>query len=141
MNYSDKSKPIPSKEDYKVQLISKMEKFIERMRWKTLEFLGNLHSPNKITVDFNSRNCSPIVQEVEIFENELMLMIKNIQFRRVNNSFGSQMNEDIKQIKRDSKTFVPADKSRNIYKMDRETYESYCMKTSQRPIRSFCKLR
>ena len=52
-----------------------------------------------------------------------MFMIKNIQFRKVNNSFQNQLNEDIKQIKRESKIFVPADKSRNIYKMDRETYE------------------
>ena len=123
MKYSDKSKPIPSKEDYKVQLISKMEKFIERMRWKTLEFLGNLHSSDRITVDFKSKKCPPIVQELENFENELMLMIKNVKFRKVNNSFESQLNEDIKQIKRDCKTFVPADKSCNIYKMDRETYE------------------
>ena len=50
-------------------------------------------------------------------------MIKNIQFRKVNNNFQSQLNEDIKQIKRDSKIFVSADKSRNIYKMDKETYE------------------
>ena len=52
-----------------------------------------------------------------------MFMIKNIQFRKVNNSFQNQLNEDIKQIKRDSKIFVPADKSRNIHKIDRETYE------------------
>ena len=51
-------------------------------------------------------------------------MIKNIQFRKVNNSSESQLNENIKQIKRDSKTFVPADKSRNIYQMGRETYEN-----------------
>ena len=37
-------------------------------------------------------------------------MIKNIQFRKVNNSFQNQLNEDIKHIKRDSKIFVPADK-------------------------------
>ena len=52
-----------------------------------------------------------------------MFMIKNIQFRKVNNSFQNQLNEDIKQIKRDSKIFVLADKSCNFYKMDRETYE------------------
>ena len=49
-------------------------------------------------------------------------MIKNIQFRKVNNSFQSQLNEDIKD-KGDSKIFVPTGKSRNIYKLDRETYE------------------
>ena len=32
-----------------------------------------------------------------------MFMIKNIQFRKVNNSFQNQLNEDIKQIKGDSK--------------------------------------
>ena len=93
------------------------------MRWKTLEFLGNLHSSDKVTFGFKSRNCSPIVEELENFENELMFMIKNIQFRKVNSSFQRQLNEDIKQIKRDTKIFVSADKSRNTYKMDSETYE------------------
>ena len=55
-----------------------------------------------------------------------------MQVRNVINSFQSQLNEGIKQIKRDSKIFVPADKSRNIYKWYRETFESYCMKASQR---------
>ena len=137
MNYSDKNKPIPSTEDCKIQLISKMEKFIKRMRWKILDFLGNLHSSDKITAGFKSRNCPPIVQELENFENELMLLIKNIEFRKVNNSFESQLNEDIKQIKRNSKTFVPADKSRNIYKMDRETYEKLLHKNITKTYKKF----
>ena len=93
------------------------------MRRKALEFLGKLHSSDKITYGFKSRNYPPIVHELENFENELLFLIKNIQFRKVNNNFQSQLNEDIKQIKGDSKIFVPADKSRNIYKMDKETYE------------------
>ena len=84
-----------------------MGKFIKRMRWKILEFLGNLHSSDKITTGFKSSNCPPIVQELENFENELMLLIKNIQFRKVKNSFESQLNEDIKQIKQTSKTLSP----------------------------------
>ena len=108
MIYSEKNIPIPSKEDYKIQLISKTEKFIKRMRWKALEFLGNLHSSDKITFGSKSRNCPPIVEELENFENELMFMIKKIQFRKVNNSFQRQLNEDITQIKRDSKIFGSA---------------------------------
>ena len=65
---------------------------------------------------------SPIVQELENFGNKLF-MIKNIQFRKVNPSFQSQLKEDIKQIKGDSEILVPADKFCNIYKMDRETHE------------------
>ena len=86
---------------------------------KSPRILGNLNSLDKITFGFKSRNCPPIVQELENFENELMFMIKYIQFRKVNNSFQSQMNEDIKQIKRYNKIFDTADKSRNICKMDR----------------------
>ena len=93
------------------------------MRRKALEFLGKLHSSDKITYGFKSRNYPPIVHELENLENELLFLIKNIQFRKVNNNFQSQLNENIKQIKGDSKIFVPADKFRNIYKMDKETYE------------------
>ena len=42
MEYSKKKIPIPSQEEYKVYLMSKVEKFIKRMRWKALEFLGKL---------------------------------------------------------------------------------------------------
>ena len=63
------------------------------------------------------------MHEVKNFENELMLVTKNIDFRKANNSFQSQLNEGIKHIKGDSKIFIPADKSRNIYKINMETYE------------------
>ena len=70
------------------------------MRWKALEFLGKLHSSDEIMYGFKSRNRPPIVHELENFENELLFMIKNIQFRKVNNSFQSQLNEDIKDKRR-----------------------------------------
>ena len=73
--------------------------------------------------------ASYTLQELENFENELMFMIKNIQFRKINNSFQSQLSEDIKQINRDSQIFVPADKSHNISKIDRETYEKLLHET------------
>ena len=41
----------------------------------------------------------------------MLMMISNIQFRSGSKTFQIQLNEDIKQIKRDSKIFVPADKS------------------------------
>ena len=114
------------------------------MRQKFLELLENLHSSDKITFGFNSRIWPPIKQEMENFENDLLLMIKNIQFRKGNNSFQNQLNEDIKQIKRDSKIFDPTGKSCNIYKMNSETYEKLLnenitknyKKTDQRKVRT-----
>ena len=49
MDYSDKNIPIPSRQDYKIHLLSKTEKFIKRIRWKALEFSGKPESTEKKT--------------------------------------------------------------------------------------------
>ena len=49
-------------------------------------------------------------------------MIKNIEFKCVSNNFQRQLTDDIKAINNSDKVFVSADKSRNIYKMDKEQY-------------------
>ena len=90
MNYSDKNIPIPSQQDYKLHLISKTEKFIKRIRWKALEFLGKLDSTEKETYEFRSRNCPPIVKEVANFENDLMMIIKNIQVKYIKERFSNK---------------------------------------------------
>ena len=122
MNYSDKNIPIPTKQNYKIQLISKTEKFIKRIRWKALQFLGKLESTDKLTYGFKTRHCPPVVDELTNFENDLMLMIKNIQFKNIKNDFQNKLKEDINEIKNSNKIFVSADKSRNIYKMEKEEY-------------------
>ena len=122
MNYSDKNIPIPTEQNYKIQLISKTEKFIKRIRWKALQFLVKLESTDKLTYGFKTRYCPPVVDELTSFENDLMIMIKNIQFKSIKNDFQSKLREDINEIKNSNKIFVPADKSRNIYKMEKEQY-------------------
>ena len=78
INYSTKNIPQPSKHEYKIQLISKVESVIKRMRWKTLEFLGKLNTAQKETFGFVYRNCPPSVDEISGFEDALTLLIKNI---------------------------------------------------------------
>ena len=123
MDYSDKNIPIPSRQDYKIQLLPKTEKFIIRIRWKALEFLGNLESTEKETYGFKSRNCPPIVEEVANFEHDLMMMIKNIQFKNINNDFQTKLRNNISDIQKCEKILIPADKSRNIYKMETADYK------------------
>ena len=50
-------------------------------------------------------------------------MIKNIQFRHINSTSQEQLKKDIQQIRQSNQLFVSADKSRNIYKMNKEVYE------------------
>ena len=120
---SEKNIPIPSKKQYKIHLILKVEKFMKRMRRKVLQFLGKLESTNKETFGFRSRKCPPAVEELTNFENDVMLMIKNIQFRHINSTFQEQLKKDIQEVRQSNQLFVSADKSRNIYKMNKEDYE------------------
>ena len=124
INYSNKNIPIPSKYNYKIMLVSKIEKVINRMRWKTLVFLGKLDNDNnRETFGFKSTKCPPAVPELSQFENDLMYLVKNIEFRKVNNEFQNKLNNDINEIKNSTKVFVAADKSRHIYKMEKEQYQ------------------
>ena len=84
-----KNIPIPSQRQYKIQLISKVEKLIKKMRWKSLEFLGKISSKsnNNQTFGFQSTKCPPPVNELADFEKVMILMVKNIQFRKISSNF------------------------------------------------------
>ena len=97
------------------------------MRRKTLEFLGKLSSDNNNnqTFGFQSTKCPPPVNELTDFEKDMMLMVRNIQFGKINNNFQQKLKEDIKDIKSINKVLVPADKSRNIYKLENDQYRKF----------------
>ena len=54
-----------------------------------------------------------------------MSLIKNVEFRNVSNTFQEQLAKNIKQIKCTNKVIVPADKTRNLYKVEKEDYKKY----------------
>ena len=95
------------------------------MRWKAPQFLGKLESSIKETYGFKSRECPQTIDESVGFEDDLMSLIKNIEFRYVSNTVQEQLARDIKQIKYTSIGIVPADKTRNLYKVEKEDFEKY----------------
>ena len=125
IDYSTKNIPIPSKDEYEIQLVSKIEHVIKRMRWKALEYLGKLSNSTKESDGFKSRKCPPVVKEMSNFEEDLRLMIKNLEYREVKNSFSKKLANDVKLIKNTKELLVNADKSRNIYKISDENYRKY----------------
>ena len=50
-------------------------------------------------------------------------MIKNLEFKRVYKEFQSNLSNGIRQINESNNLFVSADKSRNIYKVSKASYE------------------
>ena len=115
--------PIPSENEYKLKLIMKTENFLKRMRWKALAFLGKLKSSDKDNYGFKTVKCSSSVKELVPFKNDMMDMIKNLEFKRVNNEFQSNLRNDIRQIRRGDNLFISADKSTIIYKVSKASYE------------------
>jgi hypothetical protein len=125
IKYSNKNIPIPTKTAYKLQLINKTESVIKRMRWKTLQFLGKLNNTGKETYGFRSHKCPPSIDELAEFEKDMMIMIKNVEFRELQNDFQDKLKSDIELIKSTKHIIVPADKSTNLYKFDKETYKKH----------------
>ena len=63
--------------------------------------------------------CPPPDNEMKNFDNEWLLMVKNIEFKNVKNEFQQRLKEDINEIETRDKTFVAEDKSRHTYKMEK----------------------
>ena len=54
-----------------------------------------------------------------------MLMIKSIEFRNVSNTFQDQLMNDIFEMRNTEKVIIPADKTRNLYTMEKDDYNKY----------------
>ena len=71
---------------------------------------------------FKSRKCPPQVEELKPFEDDILRMVENIEFRRATDRFQEQLRADITRVKRSSEVIVPADKTRNLYTVCKEEY-------------------
>ena len=50
-------------------------------------------------------------------------MIENLRFKKVRNSFQDKLKRDVKKINSSHKALVFADKSRNVYKLEKPKYQ------------------
>ena len=125
LDYSKKNILIPSQKEYKLQLVAKTEHFIKRVRWKALQFDGKLHAQEKKTYGFRTRNCPPPSEGLKKFEDDLMCMVRDIEFRQYPNDFQEHVKKDIRNIRQSEKIIVSADKSGNMYKMEKEEYKKH----------------
>ena len=129
LGYSTKNIPIPSRNEYLSRLLEKVESVIKRMRWKAFFFdkssdnedKCNEHTPSNYGL--KSRKTPPKVEGLSGFEADMFNMIENIQYRPVNNSFQANLRNDIRKINASEQLYIAADKTRNLYKMDRQNYK------------------
>ena len=135
--YSDKNIPIPSCREYTKKLLENVESLIKRMRWKAFFYLNSDNGSDSDTSDnssnsdettqeyygLKSKRTPPQIPEMASFEADMLDMVSNVKFRRVGDEFQQKLSSDVKSIDSTDKLLVHGDKTRNMYKMDKENYE------------------
>ena len=99
------------------------ESVLKRMRWRAFFLLRSddeeVEHEEEEHYGFNSRRCLPQTDELKSFHDEVERLIGNIQFRMPETT-------SRKPCKR---LLPPADKTKNIYRMERAQYERLYAKT------------
>ena len=121
--HSIKDIPVPSKKIYCSRLINSMEKFMQSLRWRVIFFLFPSISSQKEHFDFKSLKIPDPVEQLEDFENDLIKMVKNIEFRPVNNKFQSKLKDEKNFVHNQSRIIVAADKTTNHFLMNTKEYK------------------
>ena len=107
-------------------MIDKTQSVIQRMRWRAHFFLQQSNSDNlprrRQIYGLKSRNGPPSVADLKPFEDDVAKMIKSINFTQKTNDFLQSMERDKVKVRASTNVFVPADKTRNIYKMNPAAY-------------------
>ena len=108
---------------YLLALIDQTRKFVFRVRWRAFHILNPSRGNMKETFGFNTQKPAPKLKELELFEEKMIEMIKNVEFHRKTNRLQEKLKEDRRKINRSSKVFIPADKTSNYYGMEVEQHK------------------
>ena len=104
-------------------MVAKTEKFIRNLPWRVWHFKHATKSERSETYGFRSLNTPPADKELHAFEQDLLMLVKNIKFRRYGDEFQAKMKRDIKDIAESGEIWVKADKTSNFYKMEARDYD------------------
>ena len=122
--YSTKNIPIPSEKEFKIELIKSVEKFMKNIKWRAFHYLNPTQSrQNKETFGFNTTTPPPKVTELDELQDMLFDLVVGIKFKKFSNEFQTKLKEDIKNMAKENKMIVAADKTHNFYKVTKEKYD------------------
>ena len=122
---SEKNIPIPMKQEHNIQMIFRSEKLVKRMRWEAkCELDPKEKGTRKEYFGIPSQKPAPSVPELKEFERGLYGLVAGIQYKPGANttSFQRKLDSEIREIRKEERVIVGADKSSNFYKMQSETY-------------------
>ena len=121
-NYSMKNIPISNREEYTLQLIHSVEKFVRNLRWRVKCSLKP-EGEKKETYGFPSIRHPTALKELKLLEQRLMAMVRDIEFRNFTNELQEKLKEDVRLIREAEELIIEADKTSNHYKLNVNEYE------------------
>ena len=72
-----------------------------------------------LTFRLNSTKCPSQIKVP--FEEDLIKLVKNLRFRKVDNKFQKALAKDLKGIRSSNKTVTAADKTLNMYRLSKKS--------------------
>ena len=108
-------------------MVEKVESFVRRLRWKAYQFCKENRENNSDqckNFGFKTVVTPPQNEDLNAFENDTYDMIRNVKFTNIRSKFLDHINRDIESIRSSKKVLVFADKSRNLYELSRENYQT-----------------
>ena len=123
-NYSLKNIPLPTKDTYWKNLIHKLERFIKKIRWKAFFFENKNEFANEITTNFGFKSVTTPSKNDQFnqFESDLYDMVQNFEFKKVTSNFQARLSDDARNIKKNPKFLISADKTNNFYELTTDEY-------------------
>ena len=124
LQYSTKNIPIPTNSEYTKKLIDKVEDFIKRLRWRVFFFLKPATTDHtKETYGFKSPKSPPFIPQLKGFEEDMLRLIEDLKFCKINSRTQNKLNTDLKKIQNETNILVPADKTNNYYSVPIQQYK------------------
>ena len=128
----EKNIPIPTRQVYQKMLINAVETFSKNIRWAALFFLNPEDKPPmREWYGFKSLKAPPRVKELDGFEDDLSELVQNVEFNKKSNQFLKSLNDNLKDVDKQTKLYVSADKTSNKYLMDPAIYSELLEKNVQ----------
>ena len=96
---------------------------MSNLRWRAFFFLNPSNASTKETFNFKTTTPAPSVPEVKGLETAMYELVKNVKFKQnVTNTLQNTLKENIREMNRDDRMYVAADKTHNFYKVTKENY-------------------
>ena len=112
-----------------MRFLEKIEIFIKQLRWRAIFSISNNKKATEdhkqsFSYSLKSGSSPSQVKDFIEFKDDLVRIVKELKFCKVKNNFQKMLREDMKQVQTSNKTLTPADKTSNMYRLNKNDYQN-----------------